>query len=76
MLHASDTTRSRNGFEGLRNAAARGRFYAETNWLIAGLDFSVVARATLKQEYLARHELLDKPPLPPVKQSQPTSAIS
>jgi hypothetical protein len=55
VLHTADITRNRNGFEGLRDPAARAEFYAETNRLIAGLDFSVVACAILKEEHLARH---------------------
>jgi hypothetical protein len=55
VLHTSDITRNRNGFEGLRDPAARSRFYAEMNSLIAGLDVSVVACAILKDEHLARY---------------------
>jgi len=55
VQHTADIARDRNGFDGLRDPAARARFYAETNRLIASLDFSVVACAILKEEHLARH---------------------
>jgi hypothetical protein len=55
VQHTADITRNRNGFEGLRDPAARSQFYAEANRLIAGLDLSVVACAILKEEHLARH---------------------
>jgi hypothetical protein len=55
VLHTSDITRNRNGFEGPRDPAARLQFYAETNRLITSLDLTVVACAILKDELLARY---------------------
>jgi Protein of unknown function (DUF3800) len=55
VLHTADITRNRNGFERLRDPAARALFRAETNQLIASLDLSVVACAILKDEHLERY---------------------
>jgi len=55
VLHTSDITRNRNGFERLKNAAFRDRFYRELNALLRGLQFQVVACVIRKQDHLARY---------------------
>lgn len=49
ILHTADITRNRGSFERMKEEAFRQRFYAETNALVAGLDFTVVACAIHKQ---------------------------
>ncbi len=55
ILHTADITRNRNGFEALKNAAFRSRFYDRLNELIAVMKFSVVACAIRKDEHLSRY---------------------
>lgn len=55
ILHTADITRNRNGFEAMKNAAFRERFYAELNELMRGLDYQVVACAIRKDEHIARY---------------------
>lgn len=43
VLHTSDITRNRNGFEGLKDPVFRARFYDEMNVLMRDLRYSVVA---------------------------------
>jgi hypothetical protein len=55
ILHRSDITRNRNGFEQIEEATFRRRFFAGLNELVASLDFKVVACAIRKDEHLARY---------------------
>ncbi len=55
ILHTADITRNRNGFEAMKNAAFRERFYAELNELMRSLDYKVVACAIRKDEHIARY---------------------
>jgi hypothetical protein len=55
VLHTSDIARNRNGFEALKDAAFRSRFYDALNNLMRRLDYSVVACAIRKDEHLARY---------------------
>lgn len=51
VLHTSDITRNRKGFESLKDSVARARFYDRLNHLIRGLDFVVIAVSILKNEH-------------------------
>ncbi len=51
VLHTADITRNKNGFEMMKDGEFRSRFYAETNSLVAGLDFTVLACAIHKQRF-------------------------
>lgn len=55
VLHTADITRNRNGFEGLKNASFRAKFYAGLNALLRQLHFSVVACAIHKDQHLSRY---------------------
>ncbi len=55
VLHTADIVRNRNGFEELKDAAFRQRFYAELNALVARLEFAVVACAIRKDNHLKRY---------------------
>lgn len=55
ILHTADITRNRNGFEAMKNAAFRERFYAELNELMRSLDYQVVACAIRKDDHIARY---------------------
>lgn len=55
VLHTADITRNRNGFENLKDAAFRNRFYAALNALMRRLRYSVVACAVRKNEHLSRY---------------------
>lgn len=55
ILHTADITRNRNGFEAMKDAAFRERFYAELNDLMRGLDYQVVACAIRKDAHIARY---------------------
>lgn len=55
ILHTADITRNRNGFEAMKDAAFRSRFYAELNDLVRGLDYQVVACAIRKDAHIARY---------------------
>lgn len=55
VLHTADIARNRNGFEPLKDAILRARFYQQLNDLIARLDFTVVACAIRKDAHLARY---------------------
>ena len=56
VLHTSDITRNRNGFEQLKEPEFRERFYREINALVASLDFQAVACVIRKDEHLARYQ--------------------
>ena len=45
VLHTADIARNRNGFESLKDANCRSRFYGRLNKLMAQLQYSVVACA-------------------------------
>ncbi len=51
VLHTADITRNKRGFEMMKDGEFRSRFYAETNSLVAGLDFTVLACAIHKQRF-------------------------
>src|SRR5687768_7671634 len=55
VLHTADIVRNRNGFEALKDAGVRARFYLELNDLVSRLDFTVVACAIRKDQHLARY---------------------
>lgn len=55
ILHTADVTRNRNGFEAMKNAAFRERFYTELNELMRSLDYKVVACAIRKDEHIVRY---------------------
>jgi len=55
VLHTADITRNRNGFEVMKNATFRERFYAELNTLMRSLDYEVVACAIRKDEHISRY---------------------
>ena len=57
VLHTADITRNRNGFEAMKEAAFRDRFYSRLNELMRTLSYSVVARAIRKSDYLSRFGL-------------------
>lgn len=51
VLHTADIARNRNGFESLRDAGQRARFYRSLNELMRELEYSVLACAVLKHPY-------------------------
>lgn len=51
VLHTADIARKRNGFEALRDAGLRARFYHRWNDLIRGMQYSVLACAIHKYPY-------------------------
>ena len=57
ILHTSDISRNRNGFEPLKEPSFRRLFYERLNDLMATLPYSVIACAVKKTEHLARYEL-------------------
>lgn len=57
ILHTSDITRNRNGFQRLKETAFRGQFYRELNELMRSLDYRVVACVIRKQAHLSTYGL-------------------
>lgn len=55
VLHTADITRNRNGFEHLKDAAFRARFYEALNTMLRRLRFTVVACAIRKDAHLSRY---------------------
>ena len=55
VMHTADIVRNRNGFEELKDAGFRSRFYNELNLLMKELPYEVVACAIHKREYLERY---------------------
>lgn len=55
ILHTGDITRNRRGFERMKDEQFRRRFYAETNALVAELDFTLLACAIHKQRLAERY---------------------
>jgi hypothetical protein len=55
VLHTADIARNRNGFERLRDAEFRERFYRATNRLMSELEYTVVACVVRKDEHLAAY---------------------
>jgi len=55
ILHTADITRNRNGFEAMKDAHFRERFYAGLNALMRELDYSVVACVIRKKDHLSRY---------------------
>jgi len=57
ILHTSDITRNRNGFEQLKDPDFRNQFYESLNRLMRTLDYQVVACVIKKDEHLTRYGL-------------------
>lgn len=57
ILHTADIIRRKGAFHKLTNVAFRDRFYAETNRLMAELDYMAVACAIKKDHHLKRYGL-------------------
>ncbi len=57
VLHTSDITRNRNGFEKLLEKSFREKFYRELNALIEKLKFKVIACVIRKDIHLSRYGL-------------------
>jgi hypothetical protein len=55
ILHTADIVRNRNGFEQMKEARFRTRFYTELHQLMRKLRYSVVACAILKDERLNQY---------------------
>lgn len=55
ILHTSDITRNRNGFEKLINATFRIKFQKELNDLMRSLEYKVVACAIRKDHHLSQY---------------------
>ena len=55
ILHTSDITRNRNGFESIQNPGFRKRFYDGLERLLEGMSFTVLACVIRKDEHLARY---------------------
>jgi hypothetical protein len=55
LLHTSDITRNRNGFEFLQNSDKRRNFYKRLNALVEGLDFEILAVAIDKEKHVATY---------------------
>ena len=55
VLHTADIARKRNGFEALRDAGWRARFYRRLNDLMRGMQYSALACAIHKQPYPEFH---------------------
>ena len=55
VLHTADIARNRNGFERLKDAPFRNRFYSALNALMRRLHYSVVACVIRKDEHLSRY---------------------
>jgi hypothetical protein len=55
ILHTADITRNKNGFEQMKEAAFRSRFFREINQLMRELTYTVVACVIKKDEHLAQY---------------------
>jgi nicotinamide riboside kinase len=55
VLHTADIVRSKNGFQRLQEQPFREQFYRGLNQLMRELEYSVVACAIKKPEYVARY---------------------
>ena len=55
ILHTADIVRQKNGFEALKDRAAREHFYTRLNALMRSLEYQVVACAIRKDQHLARY---------------------
>jgi hypothetical protein len=55
VLHTADIARNRNGFERLVDPELRRHLYEETNRLMRGLDFRIIAAAVHKNRLFARY---------------------
>jgi hypothetical protein len=55
ILRTADIRRNRNGFEALKDAGFRQRFYSAINELMRDLDYQVAACAILKDDHLRRY---------------------
>ena len=55
ILHTSDITRNRCGFERMKDSSFRDRFYKKLNELMQSLNYQVVACAIKKDAHLARY---------------------
>ena len=57
ILHTADITRNRNGFEAMKDAEFRGRFYDKLNVLMRDLEYKVVACVIRKGVHFERYGL-------------------
>ncbi len=55
ILHTADIVRNKNGFESLKDALCRQRFYRELNQLMQTLDYQVVACVIRKDLHLQQY---------------------
>jgi len=55
ILHTSDISRNRNGFERMKESEFRKLFYERLNKLMSGLEYQVVACAIRKDDHAARY---------------------
>jgi Protein of unknown function (DUF3800) len=55
VLHTADIARNRGGFEQLKDATFRARFYEALNAVMRRLQYSVVACVIRKDEHLSRY---------------------
>ncbi len=55
ILHTADISRTKNGFESLKDRAMREQFYIRLNHLMRSLEYQVVACAILKDQHFARY---------------------
>lgn len=55
VLHTADLTRNRRGFESLKDAEVRSRFYQKLNTLMARWEYAVIACVVRKEEHLRRY---------------------
>lgn len=57
VFHTADISRNQNGFEQLKDATFRSRFYMEMNQMMEELKFQVVAVAIRKEEHRRQYGL-------------------
>jgi hypothetical protein len=57
ILHTSDLTRNRRGFERLKNPVFRQEFYERLNALMRGWEYEVIACAIRKDHHLSRYSV-------------------
>lgn len=61
ILHTADISRNKNGFERLKDPVFRQGFYDETNQLIDGMDFKIIAAALRKDLHFTQYTNPDHP---------------
>lgn len=55
IIHTSDITRNRNGFECMKDLSFRSEFYSRLNNLMRELDYQVIACAIRKDDHASRY---------------------